>query len=118
MIASSHTLPVALGKLSPLTKPRLAVATHILINANTVLPSVDGIRKYYDGPLAVAQDFMVFNISKDKIVQRIGVGSGSPENVTYILNAGCGRNYSERLELWTIWPGAAQQYCRADLSLP
>lgn len=78
MIASSHTLPVALGKLFSLTKPRLAVATHILVNANTVLPTVDGIRKYYDGPLAVAQDFMVFNINKEKITQRIGVGSGSP----------------------------------------
>ena len=78
MIASSHTLPVALGKLFSLTKPRLAVATHILVNANTVLPSVDGIRKYYDGPLAIAQDFMVFNVSKKKITQRIGVGSGSP----------------------------------------
>jgi len=78
MIASSHTLPVALGKLFSLTKPRLAVATHLLVNANTVLPTVDGIRKYYDGPLVIAQDFMVFNISKDKITQRIGVGSGSP----------------------------------------
>jgi len=78
MIASSHTLPVALGKLFSLTKPRLAVATHILVNANTVLPTVDGIRKYYDGPLAIAQDFMVFNVSKEKITQRIGVGSGSP----------------------------------------
>ena len=78
MIASSHTLPVALGKLFSLTKPRLAVATHILVNANTVLPMVDGIRKYYDGPLVVAQDFMVLNVNKDKITQRIGIGSGSP----------------------------------------
>ena len=78
MIASSHTLPVALGKLFSLTKPRLAVATHILVNVNTVLPAVDGIRKYYDGPLVIAKDFMVFNVSKDKISQRIGIGSGSP----------------------------------------
>ena len=78
MIASSHTLPVALGKLFELTQPRLAVATHILSNQNTVLPTVDGIRKYYDGPLAVAKDFMVFNISKDKITQRTGVGPHSP----------------------------------------
>ncbi len=42
------------------------------------LPTVDGIRKYYDGPLVVEQDFMVFNVSKDKITQRIGIGSGSP----------------------------------------
>lgn len=78
MIASSHTLPVALGKLFSLTNPRLAVATHLLVNANTVLPTVDGIRKYYDGPLVVAQDFIVFNVSKDKITQRIGIGTGSP----------------------------------------
>ncbi len=78
MIASSHTLPVAVGKLFELTKPRLAVATHILANANTVLPTVDGIRTYYDGPLAIARDFMVFNVTKDNITQRIGVGSGSP----------------------------------------
>ena len=78
MIASSHTLPVALGKIFEDTKPRLAVATHVLINANTVLPVVDGIRKYYNGPLVVAQDFMVFNVSKDKIVQRIGIGPKSP----------------------------------------
>jgi len=78
MIASSHTLPVALGKIFELTQPRLAVATHILANANTVLPSVDGIREHYDGPLVVAQDFMVFNVSKDGITQRMGVGASNP----------------------------------------
>ena len=78
MIASSHTLPVALGKIFELTKPRLAVATHILKNANTTLPSVDGIRKYYDGPLVIAEDFMVFNVTKDKITQRVGIGPSNP----------------------------------------
>jgi len=78
MIASSHTLPVALGKLFELTKPRLAVATHILSNANTTLPSIDGIRKYYDGPLVLAEDFMVFNVTKDKITQRMGIGPENP----------------------------------------
>jgi ribonuclease Z len=78
MIASSHTLPVALGKIFALTKPRLAVATHILKNANTVLPTVDGLRKYYDGPLVVAEDFMVFNVTKDKITQRVGIGPKNP----------------------------------------
>ena len=78
MIASSHTLPVALGKLFELTKPRLAVATHILSNANTTLPSIDGIRKYYDGPLVLAEDFMVFNVTNDKITQRMGIGPENP----------------------------------------
>jgi ribonuclease Z len=78
MIASSHTLPVALGKIFAETKPRLAVATHILSNANTTLPTIDGIRTQYEGPLVVAEDFMVFNVTKDKITQRIGIGPGNP----------------------------------------
>jgi len=78
MIASSHILPVALGKIFEQTKPRLAVATHILSNANTTQPTIDAIRKYYDGPLVLGQDFMVFNVSKDKITQRMGVGPKSP----------------------------------------
>jgi len=78
MIASSHTLPVALGKLFAVTEPRLAIATHILSNANTTLPTIDGIRTHYAGPLAVAEDFMVFNVTETKITQRIGVGSDHP----------------------------------------
>ena len=56
----------------------MRVATHILSNANTTLPTIDGIRKRYDGPLTIAEDFMVFNVSKDKITQRIGIGPGNP----------------------------------------
>jgi len=78
MIASSHILPVALGKIFELTEPRLAVATHILSNANTTQPTIDGIRKYYAGPLVLGQDFMVFNVGKDKITQRMGVGPRNP----------------------------------------
>jgi ribonuclease Z len=78
MIASSHTLPEALGKIFALTKPRLAVATHILSNPDTTGPTIDGLRKYYDGPLALGQDFMVFNVSKDMITQRMGVGPRNP----------------------------------------
>ena len=78
MIASSHTLPVALGKIFALTQPRLAVGTHILTNANTTLPTIDGIRTHYDGPLVLAEDFMVFNVTKDQITQRMGVGPTNP----------------------------------------
>jgi ribonuclease Z len=69
---------VALGKIFAETKPRLAVATHILSNADTTLPTIDGIRAHYQGPLAIAEDFMVFNVTKDNITQRIGIGPGNP----------------------------------------
>ena len=69
---------MALGKIFAETEPRLAVATHILSNANTTLPTIDGIRTYYEGPLAIAEDFMVFNVTRDKITQRIGIGPDNP----------------------------------------
>ncbi len=78
MIASSHTLPVALGKIFELTKPRLAVGTHILHDPNAMISTIDSLRKHYDGPLVLAQDFMVFNVSEDKITVRMGVGPEKP----------------------------------------
>ena len=38
----------------------------------------DGIRNYYDDPLVIAENFMVFKVSEDKITPRIGIGSGNP----------------------------------------
>jgi len=32
----------------------------------------------HDGPLVLAQDFMVFNVTKDQITQRMGVGPTNP----------------------------------------
>jgi ribonuclease Z len=78
MISSSHTLPVALGKIFSLVNPRLAVATHLLRNSDTTQAISDDIRKYYKGPLTLAKDLMVFNISKEKITQRMGVGPQNP----------------------------------------
>ena len=88
MIASSHTLPVALGKIFAETKPRLAVATHILSNPDTTQPTIDGLRKYYDGPLVLGQDFMVFNVSKDEITQRMGIGPRNPWMRTEAVRTG------------------------------
>jgi len=40
--------------------------------------SNNGIRNYYDDPLVIAEDFIVFKVSEDKITPRIGIGSGNP----------------------------------------
>ena len=97
MIASSHTLPVALGKIFALTKPRLAVATHILRNANTTMPTIDGLRVHYDGPLVLGEDFMVFNVTKDKITQRVGVGPRNPWMHTEAKSTGTPRFKKDNL---------------------
>lgn len=69
-----HTSPEAGGKVFTLTKPRLAVGYHFYHDFDTVHDIHDEIRKAYDGPLVLAQDGMVFNISKDEIKIRMLVG--------------------------------------------
>jgi ribonuclease Z len=78
IVDSSHTNPVALGKILSITQPRLAVVTHTVLNSDTTGPIIDGVRKYYDGPLVIGSDMMVFNINKDEITQRMAIGPDSP----------------------------------------
>ena len=68
-----HTSAQAFGKIMSLTKPRLAVCYHFQNDDDTVLAVYDDIRKTYDGPLNLAQDFMVWNVTKDEIRTRMGV---------------------------------------------
>ena len=78
IVDSSHTSPKAFGKIFSQTQPRLAVVTHTVENVDTIMPIIDDIRVYYDGPLAIATDMMVFNISKDEITQRMAIGPDFP----------------------------------------
>ena len=78
IVDSSHTNPKALGKIFSETQPRLGVVTHTVENADTIMPIIDAVRVYYDGPLAIATDMMVFNISADEITQRMAIGPDFP----------------------------------------
>ena len=56
-----------------LTEPRMAVAYHFF-NDFDIAPVVEAeIRSTYDGPLALAVDYMVFNVTKDDIRVRMAV---------------------------------------------
>lgn len=68
-----HTSPGQFGKLMALTEPRLAVAYHFFNDHDTLPEQLEEIRKVYDGPLAMAQDYMVFNVTKDDIRVRMAV---------------------------------------------
>ncbi len=46
--------------------PRLAVATHCQFQPDTTNEVINGIRAWYNGPLMLATDLMVLNISADK----------------------------------------------------
>jgi ribonuclease Z len=67
----AHTSAQAFGKIMSLTKPRLAVCYHFKNDHDTSVAVYDEIRKTYDGPLDLAQDFMVWNVTKDEIRTRM-----------------------------------------------
>ena len=68
-----HTAPEAFGKVMAVIKPRMAVAYHFFKDFDTTASVNDRIRTTYDGPLSLAEDFMVWNITKDDIRVRMAV---------------------------------------------
>ncbi len=68
-----HTTPAAFGKIMKITNPRMAVASHFQNDFDTYPLMWDEIRRYYDGPLSLANDLMVWNITKDKLTVRMAV---------------------------------------------
>jgi ribonuclease Z len=68
-----HTAPEAFGKVMSRIKPRMAVAYHFFKDYDTTASINDRIRTTYDGPLSLAEDYMVWNITKDDIRVRMAV---------------------------------------------
>jgi len=62
-----HTSPQQFGKLMSLTKPRMAVGYHFQNDFDTLPVMIEEVRKTYDGPVVFAEDYTVFNVTKDKI---------------------------------------------------
>ena len=82
-----HTSPQSFGKIMSTIAPRHAVAFHFFNEEGTRYGIYEGIRETYDGPLSMAVDMMVWNITKDKITERMAVSTD---------------------EAWSV-PGTAQQ---------
>ncbi len=68
-----HTEPQAFGKVMSAVKPRLAIGYHSVQSPGNNAAIMDAVRKTYDGPLALARDLMVVNVTKDKINVRMAV---------------------------------------------
>ena len=68
-----HTAPEAFGKIMSRIKPRMAVAYHFFKDFDTTAAIYEGIRTTYDGPLSLAEDYMVWNITKDDIRVRLAI---------------------------------------------
>jgi ribonuclease Z len=65
-----HTPPEGFGKIMSEIKPRMAVAYHYWNHRDLEFEIHQGVRKTYDGPLALADDLTVFNVTKDHIEVR------------------------------------------------
>ena len=70
-IVDEHTSAENLGRVFSIAKPRLGVGTHFFTNDYTIDPAFEGIRKNYDGPVVIAQDLMVINVTPEQIVTRM-----------------------------------------------
>jgi ribonuclease Z len=65
-----HTPPQGFGKLMSAVKPRMAVAYHYWNHRDLEFDIYDGVRETYDGPLTLADDLTVINVTKEHIEVR------------------------------------------------
>ncbi len=62
-----HTPPPAFGKVMSEVKPRMAVAYHFFNDFDTAPKILEGIKQTYRGPLTLAEDMLVWNVTKKNI---------------------------------------------------
>ncbi len=68
-----HTSPAQFGKVMAEIRPRMAVGYHFFNDFDTAPLVLADVRKTYDGPLALATDYMVFNVTPDDVRVRMAV---------------------------------------------
>ena len=66
-----HTSPAQFGKVMSQVKPRHAVGYHFFNDFDTKPIVLEEIRKAYNGPVSLAVDYMVWNVTKDEIRVRM-----------------------------------------------
>jgi ribonuclease Z len=74
-----HTSGPSFGKIMSTIKPRHAIAYHALLDLGTQQYNeyYDSIRSTYDGPLSIGSDLMVWNVTKDEVLERMTVSTGN-----------------------------------------
>ena len=65
-----HTPPEGFGKIMSTVKPRMAVAYHYWNHRDVEFEIFEKVRKTYDGPLTMANDLTVINVTKDHMEVR------------------------------------------------
>ena len=70
-----HANPTFFAKVMAMTRPKHAVAYHFQNDADTLPSVMREVEKLYDGPVDYAQDFMVWNITKEGVRTRMAVAN-------------------------------------------
>ncbi len=71
IVYKAHTPPDMLGRVFDIARPVLGVGTHYFHDDDLIDPFFEGVATTYDGPVALAQDLMVFNVTPEQIVLRM-----------------------------------------------
>jgi len=104
-----HTSPEAFGKIMSTIEPRHAVAFHFFNDEGTRYGIYEGIRATYDGPLSMAIDMMVWNVTKDKINERMAVSTDDAWSVP---------GTAQQPQPETGWPNPSTEYIENGRWLP
>ncbi|MCG8531327.1 MAG: MBL fold metallo-hydrolase [Desulfovibrionales bacterium] len=73
VVYGAHTTPAQLGQVFTIAKPVLGVATHYALDDDLVDPFFDGVSSTYNGPVVLAQDLTVINVTSQQIVTRMAM---------------------------------------------
>lgn len=106
-----HTSAQAFGKVMSMIEPRHAIAYHFFNEEGTRYGILQGIRETYSGPLSMADDMMVWNVTKDEIKERMAV---SPDNAWDVEGPNVGLEPDRTREDETKWQELINQ--RIDMS--
>ena len=72
-VTTIHSTAQFFGKMMAMTEPKHAVAYHFQNDADTLPIVMNAVQTVYDGPVDYAQDFMVWNVTKEGVRTRMAV---------------------------------------------
>lgn len=72
-VTTIHSTAQFFGKMMAMTNPKHAVAYHFQNDFDTLPAIMKEVESVYDGPVDYAQDFMVWNVTKDGVHTRMAV---------------------------------------------
>ena len=95
-----HTPPKAAGVIYELTQPKMAVMYHVWVTDETIDSIFDDLRIPYLGPVTLAQDFTVFNLTPDSIVVRQAIVDNAPWPIVPEESSSAEKEEAPELPAW------------------